>query len=325
MNNSYTYELLEKKLNTKAGRKQIQKDIKKVIEHFEKELLPDYEQLTQTENFKCYKASYFDVKDYLEENYKEYATELLDKLENNYQYGCFYDFCEREYEYYEEWKKMNGLEHVKHYHYGRTSSFYLIDEEEYYILTNKWSGFNDTVADTTTIIDNYYEYQTGYEENKTNDILSDYFINEYDPEENTPDCIDFVYFILCEFKEDFKKHFEDVLEVKKYINSFFENEEESYKSYLEGEIEFWLYEEVIPEKKQEEYQDTLDNIADNYINDPVYIAKAYASYIQFKDTEKLESSEVKNITRRILEDIDFLKHDKIISDEEYKHLKSLTE
>ena len=329
MKYKYNEKTIEKLLQDKRKRRGIQRDVTEFINNFEKNKISRYTRLAQERSWKCYKASNYDVRGFIEKNApKEFYSEL-EKIFCEGEYNIFSDFCEMQFNIYREWEEENGLKDFRlNYRQYSDSRFYIISDPDFF----KYSAM-DLKTDTATecaITNLFIEAITGQYILCVNNILDDYFVKIDFKDEDSDYYEDIYYyyelldFIFNDFEKELNRYFEDELKIMDYFDYFFNNEVEIYEEHLQCELE-WRLKELEKEKAQEKYDDELNCIYENYKDNPVQMIKEYTAYIQFEDQEKLTSDVTLSTVRSILSDIDFLKHANIITEDNYNELKSLSE
>ena len=152
-----------------------------------------------------------------------YICEELSKLnlsvqENSRRYCAVFDlFCEDQYEQYKDFKTEKG---VKEEVIGKSSSFYLIDDNDKIFKQFYMCDYNnekDIEVKKSMLMEEFIYHFLNTDE--------DYIEEEYNTKE------DFEYMVK-EF-EDFVDYIKDIFEVYKYINETKENQLKYFKEWYE--------------------------------------------------------------------------------------------
>lgn len=181
------------------------------------------------------------------------------------EFSYFYSFCDDEYRAMEETLgDMYGIDFKDfHYQLGRTSSFYLHDQNIVQLnrhridiggtiecIMNNLYGWNNWV---------WYNDNGTINEEKTLSGYEDYMSSEEEILENIENELDF---IINEAYDELVKEMENVINVYNYIHNFKENQVEYFKEWLQ------YYEDELAEekRKEEEYEAKRQNLIARFSN-----------------------------------------------------------
>ena len=170
------------------------------------------------------------------------------------EYSYFYRFCESEYDSMVEDLKENFKINFKDFHHqlGRTSSFYLHDENifqfERFRINWYWT-MNQIVSE---IYGSHYGCYTAFDKNGSVDLEKSLeSCEEYMDDTSAYEYLnDEIEWIATEMYNDVLKKFEDMLFVYNYIKDFKENQVEIFKEW----ISYYENEFMEEKRKEEEYE-----------------------------------------------------------------------
>lgn len=185
-------------------------------------------------NYKLYEAAFYDYREDFPLTTEEYDSDS-DPL--------FYQWCEMEWCNFEEWQKQENIEYKPDY-IGRTSTFKVHED----VVLDRYDRL-DTPSTIYELLDNLYCGCCGAWVEFTQAGLVDRLATIEAAKEYPESVEGDLDYIITSFFQDIKKHFEDALIVRDYIDSMKEHQVEWFKEWLS------VYEEELTAEKEEEAAD----------------------------------------------------------------------
>ena len=227
----------------------------------------------QIQKIKDWYEEHKEAFDYMNLKLHDVSWYCYSKMENDFplcyandrndEYSYFYMFCESEYDFMlEDLKENDGIDFKDFcYHLGRTSSFYLHNQEifqfERFQINWYWT-MNQIVSE---ILGSYYGSYTEFDKDGFVDLdgSTSYIEANYTDKEGAYENLrEELEWLATKMYDDVLKHFNDMLKVYEYIKNFKENQVEIFKEWIQ------YYEDELSEEKRkadEENEKRLNIIA----------------------------------------------------------------
>ena len=189
--------------------------------------LKEHEKAFDMMDLKLHDASFYEYKD-LEHDFPLLAGEQETMTES-----LFDRFCESTYDQFTDWMNEENIDWDKMRHQvGRTSSFYLHDEGNFIVLSNRDYSI-DVQATLGCITDELGYSYLSVQYKKDGKLNRDFTLQDY-----PNNLSDLLMIASGEMLEDTKKKLEDVIKVYEYIDDTKTNQVEYFKEWLENEEEY---------------------------------------------------------------------------------------
>ena len=188
--------------------------------------------------------------------------------DNDGEYSYFYRFCEDQYDMFVEDLKENfGIDFEKNHHFylGRTSSFYLHNQDIFQFERFRINWFWTMNKILSEIYVTYYGNYTEFHTDGTVDLDSSikYIEENYTDKEGAYENLkNELEWLATKMYDDVVTYFKDMLVVYEYIKDFKENQVETFKDW----IQYYEDEYTEEKRKEEEYEAARQSLIARFDN-----------------------------------------------------------